>query len=336
MKTILFATRPQWTGVYIHLKSVMNLVKNKFSDEYDVKWIDITTPNGISADIIKNIYYHNLDILFIGGWDMGIKNIFNNAKINTKKISLWCSPLSQIDLGGETNLFIDICNALKNDIVNYISCSLKEDTFILQKLFNDSFFYSPVCLNTDELDKYYNYKEDKLKDNKFRCDLFCLPNARKNIILSLSVLNCIKNLKTYTNYNLNSYNNFIESHLNNCENMQYFGRDDYLSVIQNMDFAVQNTFSEGFNITAAEHMYFNIPVFGSNCLPYYRYNKNNRIKDLIINVPSNPMELFDKITKLKDKNILKELGELSKEIIVKINNDNKRVLVEELKRIFDE
>ena len=328
---IYTCTCPFWPGVKTYLKSIHELIKNEIPGA-NITDFDIN-PNGLSYSVLNKIRNEPPDYLFIGGWDQNIRTIIQNTnKKRTTVVSAWCSPLSQVDLGNEIVQFVDLINFIKNGYVDYVTCLLYNDYKVLNNL-NNSFLYCPVYMDFKEMDSIIVEKE---KHDMLYCDLFCAPNSRKNVFAQIMILSYFKNIKLFTNYGVSKYSEAAKMFLENKYDYGWMDRNVYLKSIQNMDFSMQCSFSEGFNYTAAEHMYYGIPTLISKTFPYkYKVGDTKILEKFIVEDPSNSKEIHDKVSNIiNDKNLRDLIGDFSKESIIITNNENKESVLEFLNTIL--
>lgn len=313
---ITFLTYEPWPGVYTILQSTKNLIEVNYPS-IQIEEIKIEKQKVFDLRLINKIKMTRPDVLFCGGWDNWIKTIFSNIH-GIKKILYWCSPASQIDMGGEIERFIDLLNCLKMKTISKVAI-LEENDFSSFKNISNDFIFLPVFMNFDELNRL---KTEKNKKDLTSCDLFCAPNPRKNIFASMIALKSYTDkIKIYTNYSQNN-NAYIKTanHLfKNYENIIWMSRENYLKKIQEMDFFIQPSFSESFNFTAAEHMFYEIPGIISKTMPF---SKNKNLEKIVMETTDNLNEICKKIEYLFDENFRNEIGKICKEEIEKINNQN--------------
>ena len=331
-KRVIFCTKEHWPGVKYYLDSVKNVIVENFRDQVEVGYFEIP-PNGFNPSMIHLLKNHPPDFLFLGGWDASIRNVVANVNKNKTKTFLeWCSPISQSELGGEIMLFIDVINFMQLGMLNYVSVCLETDYQNLKGV-HKGFTYSPICFDTAELDKVKIERPDK---QTLDCDLFCAANPRKNIFSQIMTLANFNEVKTHINFSRGEYIEATRRFLKNYEIHGWMTKAEYLNLIQKMDFAMQVSFSESFNIAAAEHMYYGIPTICSSFFPYVKGNKE--LESIMVKDPGNGEEIYDCIKNLiSSKAKMEDLGAISRELVIKKNNENKDILKELYsKLIFEE
>lgn len=329
MVKIVFATKSCWPGVENSLRSMMSVLQSEFPG-HDVSYVDIPQ-SGFSSNLIHSLKMHPPEILILGGWDIAIRDIATNANKSKTKVFLeWCSPLSQTEMGNEIPLFIDVLNFLKMKILHGVILLLDTDYQVLKKEI-EGLHYCPVCMDFNELE---NNRINIIKDRlgELKCDMFCAPNPRKNLFSQIFALRNFDNLRVFVNYNSREYVESVKRYLNRHEFCSWMTRKDYLRRIQEMDFCSQVTFSESFNMTVAEHMYYEIPVVCSSFLSYV----TPAISELAVENPNNCQEIYSKIkTLIDDPSRIPELGEKCKFAVTNKNNINRQEMVRFLGEIFN-
>jgi hypothetical protein len=329
MMKIVFCTRECWPGVRRNLDSIKKIIEEMYP-EADIQNYEV--PNVPDMSFVHLLRGASApDFLFIGGWDGIIKNIVMNSNRTKTKIFLnWCSPLSQIDLGGEIPLFFDVVNFMGIKEIDYVTVLLESDYKVLREM-SDRFVYAPVYNDFSAL-------EDKRKgsvpraENEINCDMFCAANPRKNILNQIFALGQLP-VRTHINFSQPMYVEAAKRYLKHPVIHGWVDRQKYLDLIQSMDFAMQVTLSEGYNITLAEHFYYDVPVICPWFLPYFK-NKTE-IADLLVNDPTDCSEVREKVLHLfGNKNARKELGNIGKKLILEDNQRNKQILKELLRRVL--
>lgn len=332
-KNILFVTRSGWPGVVNDLKNIKLLIDSSF-ENVSCEFMEISNAQNVNLNVIRRVKTNPPDFMVIGGWDSVIKNIILNTSSKTTVLLKWCSPITQIELGGEMGLFAEVLQFSKTDKIDYVGFSLMSDVEVLQKN-NNKIVHTPVFLDTSKLDNVQPNLSARRKG--INCDIFCAPNPRKNILAQLFALASFKDeIVTHINYGMNTnglYAAMAGNILNNLVNHGWSAdRGAYLSLLKAMDFGLQVTLSEGLNYTAAEHMHMGVPIICSAALPFVRDVKE--LKDITIQRPEDLREIEAAIKKLtKDEGYRKEMGQICKNVFTKHNNIAKISLKDTLERI---
>ena len=326
---IVFCTRECWPGVRRNLDSIKQIITEMYP-EADIQ--DYEIPNRPDMSLVHLLKSSNApDFLFLGGWDGIIKNIVMNSNRAKTKIFLnWCSPLSQTDLGGEIPLFFDVINFMQIKMIDYVTVLLESDYKILRET-SDRFVYAPVYNDFSSLESQRKGSVPKA-ENEINCDMFCAANPRKNIFNQIFALGQAP-IRTHVNFSQKMYVEAVKRYLKYPVIYGWVDRAKYLDLIQSMDFAMQVTLSEGYNITLAEHFYYEVPVICPWFLPYFK--KAKELTDILVEDPTDCSEIRRKINfLLRNKNARKELGNLGKKIILEDNLRNKQILKELLGRVL--
>ena len=329
-KTFLFVTREYWPGV-VNCLGNMRAIIEKLNPNSRIDTILIGQHN-VGFDIIKRLKQNPPNYLILGGWDEAMKMIVHNSHRKTKVILKWCSPITQIELGGEMPQFAEIWHLSKTDKIDSIGFGLESDVETLKKS-NSKVVHLPIYLDTRELDKIET--DSSLLREGLNCDIFCAANPRKNILAQIFALSNFRDkITAHVNFGHNVPNVYpiIASYIlpENLVNHGWVGdRKKYLSIIKSMDFSMASTLSESFNYTAGEHMYYGIPVVCSEVAPFVR--GADAIKDIVIRRPEDLSEIERAIRLLvEDEDARKEMGKASKEIFIKYNDNSKEILEENL------
>lgn len=329
---ITFSTFSYWPGVVSCLENIKKIIQEKYP-QANIISRNFDSPN-LSFSTIKELKINPPDILFVGGWDNRIKTIVQNTSPRTKVILMWCSPITQVELGGEMTRFFDVWNCLDTKQIDYLAIPLETDYESL-KLLNDRTVYFPIYMDTKELDE--NKISEKETNNKLIVDMFCAPCLRKNILTQMVALAHHKD-KTLLriNYSPSSSNSSLyidAAHriVGNYENNEWLDRSLYLNKIQNSDFCMQVSLSESFNYVAAEHMYYGIPAILSDIIPYA---SDPRISGLVVENHQNIYEISRVIGRLCNEQFRLEMKESCHKAIVDYNNNSKEVLTESLEKIL--
>jgi hypothetical protein len=322
MKRIVFGTKECWPGVKRSLDSLKKIFE---SIDPNINIISYNVPNCFDGSFISFLKGSNPpDLLVLGGWDNTIRNIvMNSDRSKTKIFLLWCSPLSQIDLSKEIPFFMDAVNFLQIKMIDYISVLLESDYNLLKQICN-RFVYFPVYCDFSDLDK--NKQEDYKGDGSISCDMFCADNSRKNVfnqIMALSPFDCRVNV----NFQKPEYIESCKRYLKKPVFHGWMSREQYLKILQTVDFGMQVSFSEGFNITAAEHFYYKKPVICPNFLPFLKGKKE--ISEILINDISDCTEISNKVGNLiKNKQMREDFGNIGHKLVMEKNESNKGILIE--------
>lgn len=331
MHDFIFCTKECWPGVTSFLKSIEAVLKIVFPGcRTSFYFVPV---NGFDSNLINQLKNHPPRALFIGGWDVGMRNIVTQAnKHRTKTFLVWCSPITQTDLGMEIPLFIDVVNFLKLNLINYVSVVLESDYKVLKNI-HEGFVYTPISADFSELDK--NRRSNLPKEDGVNCDIFCAPNTRKNIFMQIMALSVFEEIRVHFNYNKAEYIESAKRYLKKHKVHPWMHRHEYLELIQGMDFGMQVSLSEGYNLATAEHMYYGIPVICSEFFPYMK--GNSKMDRISVKDPTNCTEIHDKIKWLTslDSDAIHELGEDCKEAIVSFNDRNISIMSELFKNIIE-
>jgi len=327
-----FCTKSCWPGVKTALNGLRKVVKETYPEAENVMF-DVPE-GGMSSQVFRELKSYPPKILFVGCWDVSIRNIVQNVdKSKTKVFLLWCSPITQIELGGEIPQFVDVINFIKLGYIDYVSTLLENDANVLKHI-KDNFCYTPVYMDFEELNEH---KIRRVSNIELECDLFCAPNHRKNILMQLLVLSQFDKLKIRTNYSSPFYQEISKRLLsrNSCLNHNWMTRGEYLKTIQMVDFSTQVSLSEGFNLTAAEHMYYGVPVICSNAIPFVKNKKE--ISDLVVNDQTDAVEITECVRRMIDggPEYRKEKGFAFKKIVEAENKKNKEIIINLLEKIIE-
>lgn len=328
-----------WPGVETALRCVESAVKDMFPDA-DTKFLNLISNGRLDVGTIRTIQSDPADFLFLGGWDNNVKTIILNIPRNkTKSILLWCSPITQMELGGEIDRFADVWSLLDQGKIDKLAILLDTDAEVLHS-YNKNVIYTPVFMKTKDMDgieaKYFPEGNGFVNTN-----IFCAPCPRKNIMSQLIALSTLResDLMIHTNYNMNNIvkqyfmlaNHFFRK---NLANHSWMSRNYYLGIIKGMDFASQITLSESFNYTAAEHMYFGVPTMLSFSSPIAKYSMKD-LGPIIISKPDDISEIVSIASKLVlEKNFRYDMGQKAKHCINILNKRNFDTLKENLSGIF--
>lgn len=328
MASFIFATKTCWPGVENSLKFMMGVLQSQFPG-HNVSFVEIPQ-SGFSGGIIHTLKMDPPDYLILGGWDRTIRDIVTNANRARTKIYLeWCSPLSQTEMGGEIPLFMDVVNFMKMKLLQGVMILLETDYQVLKNL-DEGFHYCPVCLDFNELEK--NRIHVDKSDPNMKCDMFCAPNPRKNLFSQIFALRNFENLNVYVNYNTREYVESVKRYLPHHEFCSWMTRGDYLNKIQEMDFGSQVTFSESYNMTVAEHMYYGVPVVCSSFLSYI----HGGIDEIRVEDPNNCYEIYSKVKYLMDNpTAIPDIGERCKRSVINVNEKNRKEMIRFLGEIIN-
>jgi len=328
MKRVFFCTKEQWPGV----KRSLDSIKTVFGlIDPNIITIGYNVPEGFDGSFVSLLKSNNPpDLLVLGGWDNSIRNIvMNTNRSKTKIFLLWCSPLSQTDLSREIPFFIDVVNFLQIKMIDFVSVLLETDYNLLKNICN-RFVYCPVYSDFSDLEK--NKQENYKGDGSISCDMFCADNSRKNVlnqIMALSPFDCGVNV----NFQKAEYIESCKRYLKKPIFHGWMLREKYFKVIQMIDFGMQVSFSEGFNLTAAEHFYYGKPVICSSFLPYFKGKKE--VSEILVNDVSDCTEISKKVKSLIESKPLREdMGNLGRKLIIEKNNSNKEILVELFRKVI--
>jgi len=327
-----FSTFSAWPGVISCLNNIKSLIEEKYP-ESQIKVKNFDGPN-LSFSVIKELKFDPPDFLFVGGWDCNIKTIVQNTSKKTKVILMWCSPITQIDLGGEITRFFDVWNCLETKQIDYLGIPLETDCESL-KILNKKVIYLPIYLDNKELEN--NILKEKKSEEECVTDLFCAPCSRKNLLAQIVAISHYENLKLHLNYQVSPSNAiYIDAAhrmIKKYENFGWLNREEYLKKIQLSDFGMQVSISESFDYVAAEHMYYGIPVILSNVIPY---SSEPSIQSLVVNDHQNIYEISKIIKKLTEKSgYREEIGVRCKEVIRDYIENSKGVLSDSIEIILE-
>lgn len=332
-KSFLFVTKSYWPGVVCCFDNMAKLISDMFPNaKIEKKYIG---KEGVGVDILKTIKKNPPDFIFIGGWDSQMKMIVLNASEQSKVILKWCSPVTQIELGGEIMQFGEIWHFSKTDKIHHVGFGLESDVNTL-KLTNEKMVLLPVYMDTDYLKNIG--LANGVRGTGVNCDLFCAVNPRKNILAQIFALSSFNDKITlHVNYGHNTnniYPGITSTIIKNLVNHGWIGdKSSYLSIIKCMDFAMQVTLSESLNYTAAEHMMFEIPVVLSEAIPFARNAKE--IEQIVIKRPEDLTEIGTAVEKLvNNESFRKEMGEASKFVFERYNLKSKEILTNNLLEIL--
>jgi glycosyltransferase involved in cell wall biosynthesis len=324
-KKILLVTRDYWPGVVNCLNNIESVLKET-NQSSNIEKVFIGK-GGVGIDLIKRIKQNPPDFVVYGGWDNAIKMLVHNTPRECKVMVKWCSPVTQVELGGEIPQFVDAWHLSMTDKIDYIGMGLESDVDCLSKL-NNKVKLIPIYLDTKELE---NIKpKNEIRRDNINCDLFCAANPRKNILAQIFALSSFKDkVSLHVNYGNNvgqMYPVVASLSTENLVNHGWIGdREQYLSTIKAMDFAMAVTLSESFNYTAAEHMFFGIPVVCSEVAPFVRGVKE--IEKIIIKRPEDLSEIRNAISLLvSDKSLREDIGAAGKIAFESYNSMAKNIL----------
>jgi hypothetical protein len=332
-----FLIYPGWPGVSTILRNIRDEL-SLFDKNIQVETLDYD--GNVNFNLLKKLKNDPPDYFFVGGFDKNVKLLIQNVnRDKTRTILVWCSPLTQMELGGEISRFMEVTECADNGLIDYLALLIESDYAFLSKI-KKYFIYLPAFLNGKELE------ESILKNKDFNkgildCDIYCAPCARKNIFIQLYALSLLKDkVKTHVNYMpgpaSNQYINVLDKIIGQdyYRNDLWMQRGMYLRKIQQMDFCSQVTLSESFNYTAAEHMYYSVPVLFSRCSPIAK-EFGQDLKKLVIENYDDVGEIYSKMKELiKDNSFRIEMGRLSSEFINKFSSKNKDILMNNLNDII--
>lgn len=328
---VFFITRSYWTGVVNDLKNIESTIK-KIYPSVSTEFHEVDEKKAMSLHHLKLLRFDPPDFLFVGGWDKVIENIIVNVvRVKTKIILRWCSPLTQIDLGGEIPQFMAAINFLNSKKIDYIGIPLENEAEYLSRIF-PGITHIPIYLNPINIKKVIPDKQ--IQELSPSCDLFCLPNPRKNLVTQFFALSKFPKLSIHTNYESQQYAVLAKGLFRErYYNYGHMGRDEYLSKLVSMDFGMQVTLSEGMNYTALEHMYHGIPVISSSCTPYAEFAGD--MKPLFIDRPENVSKISNVIDLLlNDYEFKEEMSIASKKCFEKISKVSEEKLISVIKEIL--
>ena len=332
-------TNSFWGGVTRVFNTLEILLKKEYPDSTVFK--EFLSTNTFSFSILRDIRSNPPDVLFIGGWDNTLKTLVHNIDRNkTKVILVWCSPLTQVDLGGELGRFLDVWNLSQSGMISNVCLGVESNYQALNPT-NKSISFTPFYFEENELDPYRQIveKSSEFDSSKIHCDFFCAPCPRKNIFAQICSLSQFKeNINPHFNYtDAGEGMRYIEaasSLLSNITNHGFLETQNYFSLIRQMDFGMQVTLSESFNYVAAEHMYMSIPVVLSKATPFVRYH-NDDISGLIVDSPEDTRQISEIAGKIiLDPVFRKEMGEVCFQYIKKYNDSSKSIFTENIKQMI--
>ena len=324
---ITFITRSAWPGVYWAMRYCSNALR-EVGHEVELKELPFDQRQAIM--LLEECRANNSDNIVFGGYDQVIRGFIHNLSSSGKNVSVyWCSPLSQIELSGdEIYWYADIIGLANQGIISNIFTTYKHDEQVMKK-FCGAFQWWPVVLDLGTLD--VQHKDVALDKNFTHLDLFCAPNPRKNLLVSLFSGVNLDSTKIHVNYEDNhmyskTYNFALQ--ILQCKdsivNHRWLDRGTYLSYVKNMDFAIQCTMSESYNSSVAEHFYYGVPVVISNqvCCARDFYSgimlDDELQKYLVVEDLQNGSDILEKCNSLaSNKNLRNELGAKCREHIVK-------------------
>jgi len=282
-----------WPGVATALKSIQKVIDTNIN-ECSTEIIYITEQ--LNYNILRKIQLEEPDYIFLGGWDNNIKTIIQNVPRPKTRIGLiWCSPVTQIELGGEIPRFLDVWQNVQNGLIKNLFVMIESDYHVLREA-NINVSYLPLYMDVDHMasiEPDLSIKEGKYLD----CDLFCAPCSRKNILSQMICLSLFSSVKIHINYNPSPVSSLYiaASRIfagDRLMNHAWMDREKYLSIVAAMDFGCQITLSESFNYTAAEHMYFGVPILMSVASPL---SASKEMEPLIIKNHNDMLEIKSKI-----------------------------------------
>lgn len=328
---IQFSTFGSWPGVVSCLNNIGLIIKEKYPN-VEIKTKNFDGPN-LSFSTIKELKFNPPDYLFVGGWDNRIKTIVQNTSQRTKVVLMWCSPITQVELGGEISRFFDVWNCFENKQIDYLGIPLETDSESL-KVLNNRVLYLPIYLDTEELEKNRLEKQNK---ETYTTDLFCAPCSRKNLlaqIIALSHHDVMLHLNYQPSLNNNPYIDAAHRMLKKYKNFSWLSREEYLKNIQLSDFGMQVSLSESFDYVAAEHMYYGIPTILSSIIPY---SSEPEIQPIVVNDHQNIYEISKIIGKLINlEDFREEMGIKSKSVIERYIENSKSILLDSIEIILEE
>ncbi len=110
-----------------------------------------------------------------------------------------------------------------------------------------------------------------------------------------------------------------------------------MATIKSMDFAMQASFSESFNYTAAEHMYFKVPVIISRNSPLAQGMLDNDMRFLVVDDFTNLSQISNILCELiNNEDKRKFLGGKSHEYIKSYNDIATRNMINTIDKFMSE
>ena len=331
---IFFIVYEGWPGVATALKSIKKITDDSLK-QCSTEIIYISEK--LDYNILRKVQVESPDYIFLGGWDNNIKTIVQNVPRPQTRIGLiWCSPVTQIDLGGEIPRFLDVWQNVQNGLIKDLFVMIESDYHVLREA-NMNVSYLPLYMDEDQLsvvEPDLSIKEGQYLD----CDLFCAPCSRKNILSQMIALSLFEGVKIHINYNPSPMSSLYiaASRIfasDRIMNHSWMNREQYLRTVAAMDFGCQITLSESFNYTAAEHMYFGVPVLMSVASPL---SSAKEMKPLIIENHNDMLEIKSKIHEIMfSKKFRDEMSEICKEHVLRFNARSKTILIENLVEVFN-
>jgi hypothetical protein len=158
----------------------------------------------------------------------------------------------------------------------------------LMQVYNHHISYTPnIYYPSDKIG--CNVPNLRLNDNEIHIGIFGalrpLKNHLQQAIWSLEFARTI-NKKAVVHINVSEHESYASSHgvgniLTNIRNLfnspgcngrlvehPWYPHDDFLGIVKQMDLGMQVSFSETFNITAADFVYVNVPIVVSSEIPF--------------------------------------------------------------------
>jgi len=206
-------------------------------------------------------------------------------RLKATKFVLWTSPLLQMELSNEIDIFDHVLNLKDRGIINQIWFG----DLGMWKAYESKGFFMPYPLDTKRVT---NYK--KQLERKPGVTLFCPWSLRKNILTQLAAMKIAQKdapeLLLYGN-NMGAYAKVAERMGVSYVDCGWMKPETYFTKIQEVHAGLQVFLSESFAYTALDHILLDTPVLGSPSIDWLP----QQLK--VANI-DDPVEIADRIIKL--------------------------------------
>lgn len=269
--------RTGYAGVRCAAQNLAHCFSNTLKVIEIAPWLN----NDALFDVMHAIDTCHARAIIYGGWNNAYADILHKIRElrpGIRHILHWHSPLAQIEMGNEIELFMQCNDMLAKGYLQYIAVPFQKDAEIFRHSYHANYRWLPNTV--------YPIQNNPLLLNPkdFKIGFFAAPSARKNILSQLSAVRLLnlalierKGTLPWERVVLYIGNNFKEHAeyyrflkmlniphqlLPHLKNKQLYY--DYLGA---MNLNMQVTFSEAFNYVCAESLALGIPCLGSLMTP---------------------------------------------------------------------
>lgn len=275
------------------------------------------------------------DVMFggnviIGGWQANYPDyVRRGAGIYSYT---WHSSLSQLEQSGESVILKSVLELIKSGSLRHLFTSCHEFADVVSAAVGEGVAH--WLPDTVDLKKYEGVVPVNHGDG-LHVDFFMPGHHRKNILPQLVAAKragCVVHVNRYL-IGRGPYKWFTDVFGIDVIDHGLVPDESYLQVVSGMDVGVQCSFAESFCYYAMERMLNGVPVIGSSIVPVLKYADDMLVSHLIAKDPTDVCELTEKLERLKDAELRKELGSRSREHalgIAKKHNAMAKGLLEKL------